>query len=970
MSEPDTIYLDENDENLSQRQVFGQVDSPSDSLKRSQSADHLPSAMVADEEEEELVQQPTRPIRKTKPLSQIPKLKATKKISQSMIITDYKSPSTSSKRDSGSISVSSVKTPRQLPVMPSIKSRQVQGVLIRVFRNGEPHHPGVKVSINELEIKSWEAFLNYLNKQAKLVLPTGAIKHVYGLNGYEIRSIAKLQNRQAYVVASGIFIKTKFQHANDPFTEDLDPPTTGQPTNGHFRIPGTKRWRSPPSNGDQIFILPYSRLNLYESILLNRNTTTTYDQWLIEEVTDLLSQYTGNDIITHLYAITKAVFTEVTSFSYLFNTLKVTDTFIACTEEEYQHAKRYLATMKPDDFFANSSLARKPVMGTQRYIPKQVHIDAKLAINWIHGYDGTKDQTKILHALSDHEVLYIIGAVCVIYDPAAKQQRFYTKHTNPITCVTTHQYHTLVASADTGAPKDRTRVSLHIWDSSKLETVAELRKEQFGVEIILLSFSPKPDDNLILMVARDKPKILLAVDWKRGEVIYSITSKSDKILSALFVFDTIEWIACVSQQHLVFYQINWNAKPIQITAQKESEVQNIYTGAIASDHSGELLVVGDKVGSLHVWSLVQDEPKLAVVKESVIENDVYIIVCIDHNIFLLANGQNHIKIWNVSLNSFEHIQINEVFGTTQTICSLRKGLVIGTKSNYILMKDFDSDNVDIIMRGHITPSICICSNKNTDEFFSISSDRYLFKWNNRIKSVEWAIKSPQLISCAALHPERNIIVLGTETSKLLIYDTLSSYYITTITLKANTGVKSVRFSPDGGDLAIGLQNGSVFIFNVIGNGDFQLRTDSAAQQKNVPVTDVVWSVDSSYLIAVYSDSNYHIWSMPTFSLMQEKNVQNFTWQQMTHPITCFTFDKAVIDSQASAIVISPNLILCCSKDGQIRVFGNFYERSSQILPTGLGNVQTLIPSTHKNMYLMSMNNNPAIVEVEIIVESQ
>jgi hypothetical protein len=46
-----------------------------------------------------------------------------------------------------------------------------------------------------------------------------------------------------------------------------------------------------------------------------------------------------------------------------------------------------------------------------------------------------------------------------------------------------------------------------------------------------------------------------------------------------------------------------------------------------------------------------------------------------------------------------------------------------------------------------------------------------------------------------LHPERNIIVLGSETSKLLIYDTLSSYYIATITLKMNTGVKSVRFSP-------------------------------------------------------------------------------------------------------------------------------------------------------------------------------
>ena len=101
----------------------------------------------------------------------------------------------------------------------------------------------------------------------------------------------------------------------------------------------------------------------------------------------------------------------------------------------------------------------------------------------------------------------------------------------------THRYHTLVASTDTGASKDRTRVSLHIWDSSNLETVAELRKEQFGVEIILLSFSPKPDDNFILMVARDKPKILLVVDWKRGEVIYSITVSSIT-LSAMFQSST------------------------------------------------------------------------------------------------------------------------------------------------------------------------------------------------------------------------------------------------------------------------------------------------------------------------------------------------------------------------------------------------------------------------------------------------
>jgi hypothetical protein len=202
---------------------------------------------------------------------------------------------------------------RPLPVIPPINRRPVQGILARFFRNGEAHDLGIKVAINELEIKSWEACLNYLNKQPKLTLPSGGIKYVYALNGHEIRSLNKLQHRQSYVVASGIFLRTKFQHANDAFNDDPDTTTnlSNQPSNSTVRSTASKRWRTSPTTGEQLFILPYSRLNLYESILLNRNVTTTFDQWLNEEVTDLLSQYLTDGVITHLYAITRTAFIEV-----------------------------------------------------------------------------------------------------------------------------------------------------------------------------------------------------------------------------------------------------------------------------------------------------------------------------------------------------------------------------------------------------------------------------------------------------------------------------------------------------------------------------------------------------------------------------------------------------------------------------------------------------------------------------------
>ena len=183
-------------------------------------------------------------------------------------------------------------------MIPSISRRSVQGVLVRFFRNGDKHHHPVTVAINEQELKSWEAFLNYLNRQPKLLLSSGGIKHIYTLNGREIRAITKFQSRHSYVVASSVFLRTEYRHVNDEFSDDLD--TTVD-----------SRWRSPPTQSEQIFLLPYSRLNVYESLIFNRSSTATFDRWLQDQVTDLLSRYINHNSITHLYAVTKLAFTEV-----------------------------------------------------------------------------------------------------------------------------------------------------------------------------------------------------------------------------------------------------------------------------------------------------------------------------------------------------------------------------------------------------------------------------------------------------------------------------------------------------------------------------------------------------------------------------------------------------------------------------------------------------------------------------------
>lgn len=49
------------------------------------------------------------------------------------------------------------------------------------------------------------------------------------------------------------------------------------------------------------------------------------------------------------------------------------------------------------------------------------------------------------------------------------------------------------------------------------------------------------------------------------------------------------------------------------------------------------------------------------------------------------------------------------------------------------------------------------------------------------------------------------------------------------------------------------------------------------------------------------------------------------WQSLSHPVTSPLLDKTIVDAHSSAIVLSPSLVLCCGKDGQLRLFRSHYE---------------------------------------------
>ena len=154
------------------------------------------------------------------------------------------------------------------------------------------------------------------------------------------------------------------------------------------------------------------------------------------------------------------------------------------------------------------------------------------------------------------------------------------------------------------------------------------------------------------------------------------------------------------------------------------------------DTAGEQLLVGDKLGSVHIWRLINQEPKLILVKEGLVEvrtkerenwsMDVRCAIEWDSHDHLSHAGDVSLRQWTESNEDlekwnpiwwkrfeYEHLhrhcpnrlcpKLKETFGSIQSVCLVRRGsdsmfLTIGTRLNYILWKDLQQEQIDVIMR--------------------------------------------------------------------------------------------------------------------------------------------------------------------------------------------------------------------------------------------------------------------------------
>lgn len=71
-----------------------------------------------------------------------------------------------------------------------------------------------------------------------------------------------------------------------------------------------------------------------------------------------------------------------------------------------------------------------------------------LTLQYAYGYNG-KSARDNLYFVDSEEVVYCIAGTCVVWNPATKDQRFYTGHNEDVVCLSKQPNGTLIASGQT-----------------------------------------------------------------------------------------------------------------------------------------------------------------------------------------------------------------------------------------------------------------------------------------------------------------------------------------------------------------------------------------------------------------------------------------------------------------------------------------------------------------------------------------
>ena len=232
--------------------------------------------------------------------------------------------------------------------------------------------------------------------------------------------------------------------------------------------------------------------------------------------------------------------------------------------------------------------------------------DIDYEMNWAYGCPQA-ESLKFLY--STGEMIYPTGSVIVLYSVESHSQRFYTGHTNEVTCLTIHPNRTLIASGQAEGHGEGTNTvqkpHIQLWNYEDLSFIQLLGIDQFETSLKALAFSDLYEDFVYLASVDTDQSPNLRVwkgfqdDGQEQEFVGKVKAYSDAVENVYFYPEPSNIMLTIGKSHVTMWNIGEELQSRAGLFTRKIPRPKIVTCATFAK-TGEVLT-GDSDGNVMIW---------------------------------------------------------------------------------------------------------------------------------------------------------------------------------------------------------------------------------------------------------------------------------------------------------------------------------------------------------------------------------
>uniref|UniRef100_A0A8W7MU68 Doublecortin domain-containing protein n=1 Tax=Anopheles arabiensis TaxID=7173 RepID=A0A8W7MU68_ANOAR len=498
--------------------------------------------------------------------------------------------------------------------------------------------------------------------------------------------------------------------------------------------------------------------------------------------------------------------------------------------------------------------------------------DKKLSLFWVHGYRGI-DSKRNLWVLPSGELLYYVAAVAVLYDREEDAQRHYTGHTEDIMCMEVHPSRELVGSGQRAGRDRKSQAHVRIWSTESLQTLYVFGMGELDSGVIAVAFSQLNGGSYILAVDAGRESILSVWQWQWGHLLGKVATLQEGIWGATFHPLDDNLLITHGRGHLAFWHRRKDGffektdiiKPVRLHSSVISPSRTFVT-CVQFEPDGDV-ITADSDGFITIYSVDADGAYFVRMEFEAHNKAISCLVMLSEGT-LISGGEKDRKIaaWD-SLQNYKRItdiKLPESAGGVRSIYPQRPGrndgnIYVGTTRNNILEGSLQRRFNQVIF-GHGKHLWALAAHPDDEVFATGGHDKYVALW--RRQKLIWTTSVGYEIIALAFHPYGAALAAGSSEGHLIVINAENGATMLTIRV-CGSPLNAVEFNQVGDMIAIGSQNGSIYLFRVSRDGFSYKKINKIRGSQ--PLTHLDWSSEGNFLQSVTVDFDLLFWDVKSLS---------------------------------------------------------------------------------------------------------